>query len=43
VGAGSNATGDLGSKARDEPAESTLKNDETGEPFQVQHAAQIRT
>ena len=40
-GAGSNATAS-GRQARDEPASSTLKNDETGEAFHVQQAAQIR-
>ena len=41
-GAGSNATAEWAAKAGMNLQSSTLKNDETGEPFHVQQAAQIR-
>ena len=41
-GAGSNATAVWAAKAGMNLQSSTLKNDETGEPFHVQQAAQIR-
>src|SRR6185369_5114689 len=41
-GAGSNATAIWAAKAAMNLQSSTLKNDETGEPFHVQQAAQIR-
>jgi hypothetical protein len=34
--------GKMGGNAGDEPASSTLKDDETGEPFHIQQAKQIR-
>ncbi|MEO8945409.1 MAG: LLM class flavin-dependent oxidoreductase [Gemmatimonadaceae bacterium] len=42
-GAGSNATAAWAAKLGMNLQSSTLKNDETGEPFHVQQAAQIRT
>jgi alkanesulfonate monooxygenase SsuD/methylene tetrahydromethanopterin reductase-like flavin-dependent oxidoreductase (luciferase family) len=42
-GAGSNATAVWAEKLGVNLQNSTLKNDETGEPFHVQQAAQIRT
>ncbi len=42
VGCGLEPHGHLGGRAGHEPAKSTLKDDETGEPFHIQQAKQIR-